>query len=832
MSANAPISAPRMRLASPPLARLASWFVVLTAFALIGVALGSYFYHRRQLDTIAASYLRLVVAGSGEVPAGSPSTYNLLATTVTGEPCTAQVEWSLATSDGRRLVDRKEPTDEHGLLTMTVPADMDIPTRSHGPLRLNITAGGTSLPSASLPLLIRPKSYLTRLWLDRRNYRPGDTVYYRSATVSRFSLTDRDTLPVEFEILDPKSKPMPDSRLVGVTDHGVGNGSFRLPAALPPGVYALAARTWESAFSEERVSFDVLAPTSPQPQPATKPRPAEKPQSVVKPKADAKTAAGPSGPASPHVDFFPEGGRLAAGLENRVYFAARNGQGQPLEVRGSIVDGKGTSVAGVNAARDGLGVFSFVPDAADVYRLKIAGPSGEAPAGAGEFPRLPPASAEQKIAIDAGRGVIAAGAPLELLIRAGKDRLALVVAVRLRGMLVRQQMIITPSSNQSATASAVVIPLDEQIAGVIRVTVYDYANSPPKAIAERLVYRRPKRLVVHAEEGKKPGDDLSLVVQDEKGRPVAAAVGLTALGGELTNASRPGWPAVDLVNALTSDDGAEDLAGLDCVRSNAATAAPDHAGPGNAPATLLELTLGCQRLNGTDKPDEAPPSMQEQDLPAPLVFDNLSELRTQYEAALSEYRAKGTRVLNALIMLSFFDGLALTLFVSMLALLRIVGGSRLWWPAAIAMISCVVVTGVSNEPSRMKAVEAAAVAFTPTALVADVRPNAPISKAPAKPEPERSDSVLRNLAVKLLAGEDSEAVKAARFPVLHYVQPGPCAASGADGVKPLAWYPLLISDAAGRVTLQGFSPDGGQPVRLFIDAQGDGRIESCELLAK
>src|SRR5208282_4191995 len=108
---------------------------------LIAVSLGSYFYHRRQLDSIAAGHLRLVIAGPGQLHAGMPSVYNLLATTVTGEACAAQVRWSLSTPDGRRLVDRKETTGDHGRLTMVVPADMDLPTRSRGPAQLSVTAG-------------------------------------------------------------------------------------------------------------------------------------------------------------------------------------------------------------------------------------------------------------------------------------------------------------------------------------------------------------------------------------------------------------------------------------------------------------------------------------------------------------------------------------------------------------------------------------------------------------------------------------------------------------------------------------------------------------------
>ena len=59
--------------------------------------------------------------------------------------------------------------------------------------------------------------------------------------MSGYSLVAHRTLPVEFEILDPKSVPLPDSRIDGLTDQGVGNGSFRLPDALPAGAYTLVA---------------------------------------------------------------------------------------------------------------------------------------------------------------------------------------------------------------------------------------------------------------------------------------------------------------------------------------------------------------------------------------------------------------------------------------------------------------------------------------------------------------------------------------------------------------------------------------------------------------
>jgi alpha-2-macroglobulin-like protein len=84
------------------------------------------------------------------------------------------------------------------------------------------------------------------------------------------------------------------------------------------------------------------------------------------------------------VDFFPESGALVAGVENRVYFRARNPQGKAVHVAGRIVDDAGRLHADVRTERDGRGAFSLVPRLDASYRLQI-----DTPANAGFEPQLP-----------------------------------------------------------------------------------------------------------------------------------------------------------------------------------------------------------------------------------------------------------------------------------------------------------------------------------------------------------------------------------------------------------------------------------------------------------
>ena len=377
------------------------------------------------------------------------------------------------------------------------------------------------------------------------------------------------------------------------------------------------------------------------------------------------------------VRFCPEGGELVEGLENRVYFVARSPLGKPIHLKGTIVDGRGAEVAAVETLHEGMGSFRLVPRTGETYRLKIA-----SPAGLVGQPELPAVSTG-RIVLSTGPGVFDAGAPLDLTIRAAKAKVPLVVAASCRGVPVGQQALVAA---QDSGAIAVSLPLDEQARGVIRLIVYDYSASPPKPLAGRLVYRRPaRRLTVHASpqrENYAPGDKvaMSLAVTDETGRPVPATLGVTAVDAGFlptTNAVSP----EDLDDAdFSLADAPKAAVALDLLLAT-------EGGEGDSPI-FGERKLGQspgvpESRSGVPSRTKVPPGRR--DLPAPpLMLDNLGDLRASYEEDIAQYRAKRTWTLNTLVTLSFFGGLGLTLLVTMLALLKVASGVRLWGPASSA----------------------------------------------------------------------------------------------------------------------------------------------------
>ena len=208
----------------------------------------------------------------------------------------------------------------------------------------------------------------------------------------------------------------------------------------------------------------------------------------------------------------------------------------------------------------------------------------------------------------------------------------------------------------------------------------------------------------------------------------------------------------------------------------------------------------------------------------------------QYEAALSEYRAKRTHAVNALIMLSFFGGLALALLVTMLALLRRTVSGR---PALAADRGGPGLLRLSSRPfrraHRMKAVEAAAVGFAPC----PPRPNAEPKDKAAGSRPLRRRSrptpscgaLPRNSAGRKAMEKNLTPIALPCGSTRRPARPVPAratrAASRWHGIR------LLVAGGDGRVALPGLAPAAGQGQRLFIDAHnGTGRIQSCELLVK
>jgi hypothetical protein len=773
-----------------PWARRTNWTVLITAIVLLGISVGGYWYHRRQIADIAAEHLRLVVTGPSVLYSGAAAEYLVRTTSVTGKGVPAQIGFTLYASEEKVLWVHKEKAPENGTMRVSVPVEHIATENSLESVRLEVTAiYRDQLAQARARLAVEPAEYVAQLVADRKSYQPGDTIYYRTLTLSRFSLAADRRTTIQFEIFGPDGKPLPNAARRSTTERGICGGEFVIPEKQSPGQYVLTAGGIDGSFPSQRLEFQIAE---------TRTAPAKKPEE-------------PAAPSKVDVLFYPEGGALAANVDNRVYFAARDQSGAAVDIKGSVRDDSGTDRAIVEETHNGMGRFHFAPLSGRQYYLKITHPSGIK-----EEIALPKASIERRIAITTGSGAFKASEPVELNIRSAPDAAAmpLVVTAACRGVQVGEQITTTNSKEGIASIS---IPLDENIGGVIRLTAYDYSHNPPKEVAERLVFRQTRgalKVDVKSRREKQDGGDekinLTISTANEKNATMPAAISVSVVDESLLGSSDKREPTMPEFFLFDGEiDRPERLAGsVNYLYAESADAA--------AALDMLLCTQGRRTGNdGEAASQETPKSGDGQpekttassDSHAPMLFDNLKEIRDNYDQSLLKYRQRQTQLLYALTTVCFFGGLGLLLLVVMLGLLRIVWGMRFWLPAVAVSFCCLVLGETLTESRRLSAPHEDAVAFVPysgpsvTQRKSDVK-SAAAGKSGEEPARQTEDEKTSHSSIyKASAG-------------IVY------------------WRPLLTTGVDGRADVSFDLPNTGGPFRALIDAHADGHLGHAELFIK
>lgn len=75
--------------------------------------------------------------------------------------------------------------------------------------------------------------------------------------------------------------------------------------------------------------------------------------------------------------FFPEGGNLLEGLENRVAFKAANALGSGVKAEGHVTDRDGTKITSFSTDHQGMGMFTLSTEPGERYQAKVKFENGE-----------------------------------------------------------------------------------------------------------------------------------------------------------------------------------------------------------------------------------------------------------------------------------------------------------------------------------------------------------------------------------------------------------------------------------------------------------------------
>lgn len=556
----------------------------------------------------------------------------------------ASVSFSIL-ARGTTLFSGTETTGDDGSGRISLPPDLVIPQGAK--LRLVARPLDGSLASSTISVPLEPTRCLTTLAIDRPVYRPGETVYFRSLTLTRRHHRPDVTAPIRYELLGPDGGVVPGATTEGVTDRGVGNGAFRIPTTAPGGTYTLVVKSLDGFFPDEQRAFQVRDYRVPQFRKkidldARSYGPGDQVQAKLEVKrSDASPANQVTVRVVVRVDdqIIHERSTQTSSLgtlaiEFMLPSLIERGEGLltvmiddgatkesisktvPIQLGrvdveffpegGYLVDGLANRVyftarnstgqpielAGEVQDRSGKQVALIQTSRDGMGRFEMTPQSGQtyslkvtSPVDVINTPTLPRAVADLPV-IDTGDGVFGIGQSLAMTVASTRKRSVIVRAV-CRGRLVASQTVPLKLGQENVT-----LDIPDDVAGVVRLTILDAETLPARPLVERLVFRRSKEKlrvqVVEPEDSldRVPGDlmRLTLQVTNELGEPTPAILGVAVVDEASLSLDAVDRPNLETQVWLASEiKSPEDLEHADF-----------YLGESSEAAAALDLLLGTQ----------------------------------------------------------------------------------------------------------------------------------------------------------------------------------------------------------------------------------------------
>ncbi|MFZ6731341.1 MG2 domain-containing protein [Undibacterium sp. Ji42W] len=225
------------------------------------------------------------------------------------------------------------------------------------------------------------------------------------------------------------------------------------------------------------------------------------------------------------LSFFPEGGKMVAGLPARLYFEAKTRLGKPADAEGKLVDDLGNTVAKFSTYKNGLGRMAFTPATGRSYHAEVSKPSSVT-----EHYALPLAE-EAGCVMRSYDDLDGQEKALRIAVQCSTTQKVVVAAT------VRDKLFDAGSMEAGPGKPAVMYlqakdPATTSTAGIARVTLFNQNLDP---LAERLVFRnRRNRLEIKVEQDKKayvPRGEvaLNITTRDASGKAVPAELALSVV---------------------------------------------------------------------------------------------------------------------------------------------------------------------------------------------------------------------------------------------------------------------------------------------------------------
>ena len=289
----------------------------------------------------------------------------------------------------------------------------------------------------------------TYLHLSKAHYRLGETIFFKAYLVNASThLSETKSAVVRVELIDPNGKIV--AKRILSKSHSRMSGDIDLDVSLNPGRYTIRAYTnWMRNFEEDFYSstFNIF-------------------------KGNGLTTYEKPNDNEKEIDlaFFPEGGDLIVGLENKVALKVIDRSGKGINIQGSILDDDGAKIASFETSALGFAQFGITPAVGQSYKAQLS-TSGE------EYSFDLPQALQKGYALSVSNDFDSDKTQISLT---GKD-----VDLINSSLLIHQRGIIQYSTTieESSTSFSVELSKAELSPGIHHLTVFDQNDEP---VVERL----------------------------------------------------------------------------------------------------------------------------------------------------------------------------------------------------------------------------------------------------------------------------------------------------------------------------------------------------------
>jgi len=185
---------------------------------------------------------------------------------------------------------------------------------------------------------------------DREFYLAGEILWFKVYEVETSQHRPLALNRVVYvELLDKNNEPVVQQKIE--MKDGFGNGSMFLPTSLSTGRYIFRAYTnWMKNFDPDFYF--------------------QKPISLVNSLTKRDHLPMVEAPKI-EATFFPEGGNLMAGIENKIAFKVNDETGKGIDFKGYLLNEHNDTIAKFSPLKFGMGNFSFMPSHDSKYKALI-----------------------------------------------------------------------------------------------------------------------------------------------------------------------------------------------------------------------------------------------------------------------------------------------------------------------------------------------------------------------------------------------------------------------------------------------------------------------------